>query len=168
MMMHITFQQVRLPCILHGNFDEAQTWCLGESRTLVYLPMTSKESIAQVENRMRNSTIALIATLFFFAASPANAADAKKGAATYAQLCAMCHGEKGAGDGALAATFPEAQKPRNLTAGNNKYATDDTKLKELIKKGGAAVGLSVLMPAQAGLNDEQLGDLVAFLNSLKK
>jgi cytochrome c1 len=64
--------------------------------------------------------------------------------------------------------LPEGQKPRNLTAGANKYATDDAKLKEIIKKGGAAVGLSVLMPAQADLTDEQLGDLVAFLNSLKK
>jgi len=80
----------------------------------------------------------------------------------------MCHGEKGAGDGALAATLPEGQKPRNLSGGQNKYATDDAKLKEIIKKGGAAVGLSVLMPAQADLSDEQLGDLVAFIHSLKK
>jgi cytochrome c553 len=101
-------------------------------------------------------------------ASPAFAADAAKGQALFAQRCAMCHGDKGAGDGALAATMPEGQKPRNLTAGQNKYATDDIKLKELIKKGGAAVGLSVLMPAQADLSDEQVGDVVAFLNSLKK
>ncbi len=122
---------------------------------------------------MRIVTIAMIATsllssLLICSAPPAVAADATKGAATYAQLCAMCHGEKGLGDGALAATFPEGQKPRNLTAGANKYATDDTKLKEVIRKGGAAVGLSVLMPAQAGLSEEQLGDLVAFVNSLKK
>jgi cytochrome c len=101
-------------------------------------------------------------------ASPAIAADATKGQALYAQRCAMCHGDKGAGDGALAATLPEGQKPRNLTTGQNKYATDEAKLKEIIKKGGAAVGLSVLMPAQADLSDEQLGDVVAFINSLKK
>jgi len=101
-------------------------------------------------------------------ASPAFAADATKGQALFTQRCAMCHGDKGAGDGALAATMPEGQKPRNLTTGQNKYATDDAKLKELIKKGGAAVGLSVLMPAQADLSDEQVGDVVAFLNSLKK
>lgn len=100
--------------------------------------------------------------------SLAHAADAKAGQALFAQRCAMCHGEKGAGDGALAATMPEGQKPRNLVAGSNKYATDDAKLKELLQKGGAALGLSVLMPAQADLNDTQLGDLVAFVNSLKK
>lgn len=96
------------------------------------------------------------------------AADAAKGGTLFATRCAMCHGDKGAGDGALAATFPEGQKPRNLSQGQNKYATDDTKLKEVIKNGGAAVGLSVLMPAQSDLNDEQLSDLVAFVNSLKK
>lgn len=100
--------------------------------------------------------------------SSASAADAAKGQALFAQRCAMCHGEKGAGDGALAATMPEGQKPRNLTAGQNKYATDDAKLKETISKGGAGVGLSVLMPAQSDLSDAQLDDVVAFVKSLKK
>jgi cytochrome c553 len=96
------------------------------------------------------------------------AADATKGQALYSQRCAMCHGDKGAGDGPLSATLPQDQKPRNLASGQYKYATDDTKLKEIISKGGAAVGLSVLMPAQSDLNDGQLNDLVAFLKSLKK
>jgi mono/diheme cytochrome c family protein len=104
----------------------------------------------------------------FLSIPVAHAADVAAGQALYAQRCAMCHGDKGAGDGALAATMPEGQKPRNLAAGANKYATDDAKLKELLQKGGAAVGLSVLMPAQSDLNDVQLGDLVAFVNSLKK
>jgi mono/diheme cytochrome c family protein len=98
----------------------------------------------------------------------AHAADVNAGQTLFAQRCAMCHGEKGAGDGALAATMPEGQKPRNLTTGANKYATDDAKLKEIIQKGGAAVGLSVMMPGQADLNDAQLGDLIAFIHSLKK
>lgn len=117
---------------------------------------------------MNTRLVCLVACLMASIATSAVAADANKGSSLYAQRCAMCHGEKGAGDGALSATLPEGQKPRNLSAGQNKYATDDAKLKEIIKKGGAAVGLSVLMPAQADLNDEQLGDLVAFVNSLKK
>ena len=112
--------------------------------------------------------IALTLILTLSSVSFAHAADVKAGQALFAQRCAMCHGEKGAGDGALAATMPEGQKPRNLTTGNNKYATDDAKLKEILQKGGAAVGLSVLMPAQADLNDAQLGDLVAFVHSLKQ
>ena len=100
--------------------------------------------------------------------SQAHATDVNAGKAIFAQRCAMCHGEKGAGDGALAATMPEGQKPRNLTSGAYKYATDDAKLKEIIQKGGAAVGLSVMMPGQADLNDTQLADLIAFIHTLKK
>lgn len=117
---------------------------------------------------MKTTLLSITALTVLSISLPASATDAAKGGALYAQRCAMCHGDKGAGDGALAATLPEGQKPRNLTAGANKYATDDAKLKEVIKKGGAAVGLSVLMPAQADLSDEQLGDLVAFISSLKK
>jgi mono/diheme cytochrome c family protein len=116
---------------------------------------------------MKKVALTLIA-LTTVAAPHAYAADVNAGKAIFAQRCAMCHGEKGAGDGALAATMPEGQKPRNLTTGANKYATDDTKLKEIIQKGGAAVGLSVMMPGQADLNDTQLADLIAFIHSLKK
>jgi len=115
---------------------------------------------------MKKIVLFLASTMFSI--SLAHAADVNAGQALFAQRCAMCHGEKGAGDGALAATMPEGQKPRNLVAGGNKYATDDAKLKELLQKGGAALGLSVLMPAQSDLNDSQLNDLVAFVNSLKK
>jgi cytochrome c553 len=114
-----------------------------------------------------NRTIVALSALIL-ACSSAYAADASKGQPLYAQRCAMCHGEKGAGDGALAATMPEGQKPRNLSGSDYKYATDETKLKEIISKGGAAVGLSVLMPAQSDLNDAQLSDLAAFVKSLRK
>jgi len=115
---------------------------------------------------MKKATLSLVA--FFALSASAHAADVNAGKALFAQRCAMCHGEKGAGDGALAATMPEGQKPRNLTAGANKYATDDAKLKEILQKGGAAVGLSVMMPGQSDLNDAQLADLIAFIHSLKK
>ena len=112
-------------------------------------------------------------TLFALAASTAlpliaSAADLEKGKAAYAQRCAMCHGDKGAGDGVAAAAFPEDQKPRNFTSGSYKYATNDAKMKEVISKGGAVVGLSALMPAQSDLKDDDLNNLVAFVNSLKK
>lgn len=117
---------------------------------------------------VRSSICLIVFGAIVGAATSAFAADVEKGKAIYAQRCAMCHGDKGAGDGVAAAGFPEGQKPRNLTAGANKYATDETKLKEIIKKGGAAVGLSALMPAQSDLKDDDLGNLVAFVNSLKK
>jgi cytochrome c553 len=115
---------------------------------------------------MRKIIVAL--SVLAVTAGSTYAVDATKGQALYAQRCAMCHGDKGAGDGALSATMPEGQKPRNLSGTEYKYATDDAKLKEIISKGGAAVGLSVLMPAQSDLNDAQLADLIAFVKSLRK
>ena len=113
------------------------------------------------------SALAILTTLLSMCAV-ASAADATKGAALYAQRCAMCHGDKGAGDGPVSATLPADQKPRNLAEGAMKYATDDAKLKNLLHNGGAAVGLSVLMPAQSDLKDPDLDNLIAFLHSLKK
>jgi mono/diheme cytochrome c family protein len=95
------------------------------------------------------------------------ASDANLGSELFAQRCAMCHGEKGAGDGPLAATMPADQKPRDLSKGDYKYATDKGKLIEVISKGGANVGLSVLMPAQSDLNQAQLEALADFVSSLK-
>jgi mono/diheme cytochrome c family protein len=108
-----------------------------------------------------------LATALLVVSEVAQAADAKKGGELYAQRCAMCHGDKGAGDGALAATMPEGQKPRNLAAGGYKYATDDAKFKELLQKGGAGVGLSVLRPAQSDLKDADLESIIAFVKTLK-
>lgn len=95
------------------------------------------------------------------------ATDLKVGGELFAQRCSMCHGEKGAGDGPLAATMQADQKPRDLSKGDYKYATDKTKLIEVISKGGAHVGLSVLMPAQSDLNQAQLEALADFVTSLK-
>lgn len=110
----------------------------------------------------------LAISVILMTVAPAFGADVEKGRSTYAQRCAMCHGDKGGGDGPLAATMPEGLKPRNLTAGGNKYATDDAKLAEILEKGGAAVGLSPLMPPQPDLKGNDLADLIAFVKSLKK
>jgi mono/diheme cytochrome c family protein len=112
-------------------------------------------------------TIIAVVSLLLASSSAAFAADAAKGGTLYAQRCAMCHGDKGAGDGPVAATIPEGMKPRNLTA-EYKYATDDAKFKELLQKGGAGVGLSPLMPAQSDLKAEDLDNIIAFVKTLKK
>jgi mono/diheme cytochrome c family protein len=98
----------------------------------------------------------------------ASAADTTVGSNLFNQRCAMCHGNEGAGDGPLAGSMPADQKPRNLSEGQYKYATDHAKLKEVIHKGGAAVGLSVLMPAQSDLSEQQLEALAHHVASLKK
>jgi mono/diheme cytochrome c family protein len=94
-----------------------------------------------------------------------NAANGKK---LYETLCVTCHGPTGLGDGPVAASLPPEMKPRNLQEGQWKYATDDNKMKELLHKGGAAVGLSPLMSGAPSASDADLNDLVAFLHSIRK
>ena len=94
--------------------------------------------------------------------------DAAKGKEKYDQLCAQCHGPKGAGDGPVGLSLPEAMKPADLALGHYKFATDAAKFEELLTKGGAAVGLNPLMPPQAGLSKEDIDNLHAYIQSMKK
>jgi len=87
------------------------------------------------------------------------------GKALFAQYCVACHGAEGRGDGPSAASLPI--KPWNLTEGRVLNHLPDEFIRLTIKKGGAAVGLSPLMPAwEAYLGDEQVADLVAYIRSL--
>lgn len=97
----------------------------------------------------------------------AHAADAAKGKAAFAVRCASCHGPEGAGDGPVAKALP-AGTVRNLTSGPFKFATDAAKVKELMVKGGAGVGLNPLMPSQAGTPDDELDNIAAYVISLRK
>ncbi len=113
--------------------------------------------------------ILLTLSAVLLSTSTALAADAGKGKTTFDTLCASCHGATGAGDGAIAASFPPDQKPRNLQdTASYKFAKDDAKFHELLKKGGAGVGLSPLMPPQMSLTDADIDDLLAYVKTLKK
>lgn len=121
------------------------------------------------KNSILNTCALSLAISALFAATPlTQAADLAKGKTLYTQRCATCHGEKGAGDGPIALSLPPEQKPRNLQEGKNKFATDDDKFRELMKKGGAAVGLNMLMPAQSDLSADDVDSLILFVHSLKK
>ena len=95
-------------------------------------------------------------------------ADLESGKKKYTELCASCHGDSGAGDGPVGKALPPAMKPRNFQEGAFKYATDLPKFTELLKKGGAAVGLNPMMPPQSGLQDGDYENLYAYVQSLKK
>lgn len=87
--------------------------------------------------------------------------------AIFEKSCASCHGAEGRGDGLMSASFPV--KLRNFTdCGGMNGVTDDTLL-NIIKKGGAAVGRSPLMPPWGNaLNDSQIRELVSYIRGFCK
>lgn len=104
------------------------------------------------------------------AAAPAPAAisyEARQGRAVYQHYCQTCHGEAGAGDGFNA--FNLDPHPRDLSDPAFQKAKSDADLSDAIRRGGAGVGLSALMPPWGHtLSDRQIADLVAYLRSLRR
>lgn len=84
----------------------------------------------------------------------------------YTTTCASCHGAAGAGDGVAAAALDP--KPANFTDASFWEGKDDAYLTKVIKEGGAAVGKSPAMaPFGTVLKDEQIKEIVTWLNTLK-
>lgn len=113
----------------------------------------------------------LIATLTIvvaFSCTESAYADIARGKTLFAERCASCHGANGAGDGPISASLPPEMKPRDLSKGEFKFATDAAKFKELMEKGGAAVGLNALMPGAPGVSEADIQSMYEFVLSLKK
>jgi len=66
--------------------------------------------------------------------------------------CVTCHGASGKGDGPGSAALDP--KPRNYTSAEWQKSVTDEHLKKIIVQGGAAVGLSPLMPPNPDLIDK--------------
>ena len=82
--------------------------------------------------------------------------------------CSPCHGESGRGDGPLSDTLglPEGIKPRNLTDSKLLSNRTDEDLFNVIKNGGASIGLSEVMPSQKEtFTDEDIRNIVLFIRS---
>ena len=93
------------------------------------------------------------------------AQDAAAGQEIYEQYCALCHGPQGKGDGSLSANLDP--KPRDHTDGAYMNALNDAHLLNVIGAGGAAAGLSPIMPAWKNiLSAQQIQDVVAFVRTL--
>jgi mono/diheme cytochrome c family protein len=99
------------------------------------------------------------------AATAPGARDAVQGEATYQQLCASCHGPRGAGDGPAGQALEP--KPARHDDGAYMNALSNEHLFRVIKEGGAAVGKSPAMAPWGGtLDDARIWDVVAFVRSL--
>ena len=77
----------------------------------------------------------------------------------YTTYCATCHGDTGAGDGFNA--FNLDPRPRALGDPAFRKKRSDADLVGVIRRGGAGVGLSSLMPPWGHtLDDRQIEDVV--------
>lgn len=108
--------------------------------------------------------MAATAALIMVSSVQAHAADVEAGKAKFQQLCAVCHGPAGAGDGPAAAGLNP--KPRSFTDAEWQASVEDDYLRKIISEGGPAVGKSPMMTAQRGLKDEELDNIIAFVRTL--
>jgi mono/diheme cytochrome c family protein len=98
-------------------------------------------------------------------ARPGAQANPAAGKAVYERLCSVCHGPDGKGDGQAMRGMPVRAKSFADPAAMRGLA--DQGLFDAIKKGGAGVGKSPMMPPFGDqLKDPQIWDLVAYIRSL--
>ncbi|HEX4449995.1 MAG TPA: cytochrome c [Kofleriaceae bacterium] len=86
----------------------------------------------------------------------------------FGNVCAMCHGVSGAGDGPAAVNL--TPKPRNYTDPAWQASVTDDQIRKTILEGGQAVGKSPMMPGQPQLKDqpEVLDNLVKIIRGFGK
>ena len=88
------------------------------------------------------------------------------GRQVYRHYCMTCHGETGAGDGFNA--FNLDPRPRDFSDPAF-LKKSDAEVRDAIRRGGAGVGLSPLMPPWGRtLNDRQIDDLILYLKTLRR
>lgn len=109
-------------------------------------------------------------TLFFissFGFAQTKVPDLVAGKAKFDQICAACHGATGKGDGAAAAALNP--KPRNFQEVAYMSKRSDDQLRKVIQEGGAANGMSAVMPSwKAVLNEQDITNLVGYIRQLGK
>ncbi len=105
--------------------------------------------------------------LALFAVTVAVGQDSAKGKTTFEQYCGSCHGSSGKGDGPAGAALNP--KPKDLSSPGYVKGLKDDYLRDLITKGGPAVGKSPMMPAMgAALKPDDVNNIIAFVRSLGK
>ena len=85
----------------------------------------------------------------------------------YRHYCMTCHGEGGAGDGFNA--FNLDPHPRDYSDPAFQKKKTDAELADAIRRGGAGVGLSALMPPWGRtLTDAQINQVVLYIRTLER
>lgn len=89
------------------------------------------------------------------------------GRGVYISYCQTCHGETGAGDGFNA--FNLDPRPRDLSDPAFQKTKTDAEFADTIRRGGAGVGMSSLMPPWGHtLSARKIDAVVLYLRSLRK
>jgi mono/diheme cytochrome c family protein len=117
-------------------------------------------------SQAKNNTLRIlsIAGVLLLCCSNASA-DNEQGKRIYRENCAPCHGEAGKGDGVGARSLPV--RPADHTNPAVMNSRSDAFLRDVIAKGGKAMGLSSFMPAWQGIfKDKEIEDLVAYIRGL--
>jgi len=100
------------------------------------------------------------------AAEPATP-QASSAADNYKSVCAMCHGEKGEGNGVAALSM--TPKPANFADPAFWQTRNKAHVEKVIREGGPAVGKSPLMaPFGARFNAQEISALADYLMTFKK
>ena len=102
------------------------------------------------------------------APKPAQAGyEVRLGKDVYVHYCQTCHGDAGAGDGFNA--FNLDPKPRDLSDPALQSKKSDTDFADAIRRGGAGVGLSPLMPPWGHtLSERQIGNVILYVRTLRR
>lgn len=86
------------------------------------------------------------------AAAAPTEADREEAKSIFSTRCAVCHGEKGAGDGSASSGLDP--KPRDFTQVGWQDSVTDEFIEKIIKYGGAAVQKSPAMPGNPDLSSK--------------
>lgn len=91
-------------------------------------------------------------------------AGTKSGEGNFKEYCMTCHGAQGKGDGIVAETLDT--KPRDLSYAEYIENLSDDHIFQVIKYGGASVGLSEnMIPIGPDLSDEAIRNVIAYIRS---
>jgi len=89
------------------------------------------------------------------------------GKLTFQRYCQTCHGESRAGDGFNA--FNLDPRPRDLSDGKFQAKKSDADLLDAVRRGGAGVGLTPLMPPWGRtLSPREIEQVVRYVRTLRK
>jgi mono/diheme cytochrome c family protein len=93
--------------------------------------------------------------------------EVRLGRRVFQHYCQTCHGETGAGDGFNA--FNLDPRPRDLSDPAFHKKKSDADLADAVRRGGAGVGLSSLMPPWGRtLSQAEVDQVVQYLRSLRR